>query len=34
LAAIDILNVNIDIPIDVMLKKGVDARILKDKVLE
>jgi hypothetical protein len=34
LAAIDILNVDIDIPIEVVLKKGVDARMLKDEVLE
>jgi hypothetical protein len=34
LAAIDILNVDVDIPIEVVLKKRLDARMLKDQVLE
>jgi hypothetical protein len=34
LAAIDVLNVDIDIPIEVVFKKRVDARMLKDEVLE
>jgi hypothetical protein len=34
LAAIDVLNVNVDIPIEVVFKKRVDARMLKDEVLE
>jgi len=34
LATIDVLDVDVDIPIEVMLKKRVDARMLKDEVLE
>jgi RNAse (barnase) inhibitor barstar len=34
LAAIDVLNVDVDIPIEVVFKKRVDARMLKDEVLE
>jgi len=34
LAAIDVLNVDIDIPIEVVFKKRVDARMLKDEALE
>jgi hypothetical protein len=34
LAAIDVLNVDIDIPIEVVLQKRVDAKMLKDEVLE
>lgn len=30
----DVLNVNVDIPIQVVFKKRVDARMLKDEVLE
>jgi RNAse (barnase) inhibitor barstar len=34
LATIDVLNVDVDIPIEVVFKKRVDARMLKDEVLE
>jgi hypothetical protein len=34
LAAIDILNINVDTPIEVVFKKRIDARLLKDEVLE
>jgi len=34
LATIDVLNVDVDIPIKVVFKKRVDARMLKDEVLE
>jgi hypothetical protein len=31
---IDVLNVNVNIPIKVVFKKRVNAKMLKDKVLE
>jgi len=34
LAAIDVLNVDVDIPIKIVFEKRVDARMLKDEVLE
>ena len=33
MAAIDVLNVNVDVLIEVMFKKRVDARMLKNKIL-
>jgi hypothetical protein len=31
LAAIDILNINVDTPIEVVFKKSIEARMLKDE---